>query len=177
VRKYRPKILKLVYSYTRDAEDAEDAAQETFIRAYWGLARYRGDAAFYTWLHRIAVNSARMVASTRARHAGAASIGPSDPIEGERVPQVLTEGDTPEELALTEEIYLTVERAIERLSAEQRQALVLHELEGLSYLQIAAAMDTPVGTVRSRIFRAREAIDGKLRRVFHQGLGRNGPRK
>ena len=147
VRRYRSKVLKLAYSYTRDAADAEDAAQETFIRAYSGLVNYRGEAAFYTWLHRIAVNSARMVAATRARHGVTASIGHADHLAGEDVPQVLTDRDTPEEMALTEEIYQTVERALERLPAEQREALILHELQGMSYLQIAAAMNTPVGTV------------------------------
>jgi RNA polymerase sigma-70 factor (ECF subfamily) len=177
VRKYRSKVLKLAYSYTRDAADAEDAAQETFIRAYSGLVHYRGDAAFYTWLHRIAVNSSRMVAATRARHAVTASIGHADHLAGEDVPEVLTDMDTPEEMALTGEIYQTVERALERLPAEQREALILHELQGMSYLQIAAAMNTPVGTVRSRIFRARDAIDAKLRRVFRRGLGRTPVRK
>ncbi len=172
VRKYRPKILKLALAYTRDAEDAEDAAQETFIRAYWGLPNFRGEAAFYTWLHRIAVNSARTIAAMRARHAVAATVSPGDHIDGEAVTAALKEVDGPEEMALTEEICDAVERAVARLAPEQRQAFILHELEGFTYLQIGAAMQTPVGTVRSRIFRAREAIDRKLRMVFRRGLGR-----
>lgn len=172
VRRYRQRILKLAFAYTQDLDDAEDAAQETFIKAYWGLLQYRGDAAFYSWLHRIAVNSATMLLAVRARDARTESLDQQDADAAGTTPPRLTDGDTPEELALTEEICRIVNGAIDGLPGEQRRALILHELEGHSYVDIATAMGTPIGTVRSRIFRAREAIDKSLRRVFVSGLGR-----
>ena len=172
VRKYRRRVLKLSLRYIHNRADAEDAVQNTFLKAYWALQHFRGDAAFYSWLHRIAVNSAKTVLSTRTREASifrshARNDDPMD--ESEAAP---TDLDTPEELALTEEIGEAVSAAIEALCEEQRTAVVLRELQGCSYSEVAYAMSCPVGTVRSRVFRAREAIDHRLRRVFDDGLGR-----
>jgi RNA polymerase sigma-70 factor, ECF subfamily len=145
--------------------------QETFIKAYWGLRRFRGDSAFYSWLHRIAVNSAKTALSLRARHSRVFSAtGNADQLSDSG--GVLKETDTPEELALTDEICAAVNAAIEALGDEQRTAIALREFEGFTYSQVACAMACPVGTVRSRVFRARETIDNQLRHVFDDGLGR-----
>ena len=175
VRKYRHRVLKLSMRYTRNRADAEDAVQETFLKAYWGLQHFRGEAAFYSWLYRIAVNSAKTVLSLRARDAKGFSYdtrnsdGNSDE-KGEL--SAALELDTPEELALTEEICNAVNAAIEALCEAQRAAIVLREFQGLSYSQVASSMSCPIGTVRSRVFRAREAIDRQLRHVFDEGLVR-----
>jgi RNA polymerase sigma-70 factor (ECF subfamily) len=179
VRKYRHRIMNLSMRYTRNLADAEDAVQETFIKAYWGLQHFRGDAAFSSWLHRIAVNSAKSVLLLRARDARmfrsdtavfSSDAGNNDEMnEASVTPKEL---DTPEELALTDEIRDAVTAAIESLGEEQRNAIVLREIHGLSYSEVASTMSCPVGTVRSRVFRAREAIDNQLRHVFDDGLGR-----
>jgi RNA polymerase sigma-70 factor (ECF subfamily) len=176
VRKYRPRVLKLAMRYMRNRADAEDAVQETFMKAYWGLQRFRGDSAFYSWLHRIAVNSAKTALSLRARHSGVFSAaGSADELSDTGA--VLKDMDTPEQLALTDEICGAVNAAIDALGDEQRTAIVLREFEGFTYLQVASAMSCPVGTVRSRVFRAREAIDSRLRYVFDDvpGGARNNP--
>lgn len=172
VRKYRHRVLKLAMRYTRNHADAEDAVQDIFMRAYGGLRHFRGDSAFYSWLHRIAVNSAKTALALRARNARA--FAPSAEIgdESGAASLQLKDVDTPEELALTDEICGAVNAAIGALCEEQRTAIVLREIDGLSYEQVASAMSCPVGTVRSRVFRAREAIDHRLRRVFDPGLGR-----
>jgi RNA polymerase sigma-70 factor (ECF subfamily) len=174
VRKYRHRVMKLSLRYTRNRADAEDAVQNTFIKAYWGLRHFRGDAAFYSWLHRIAINSAKTLLSHRARDAGMFKSDPWNDGETLENSRVLKEMDTPEELALTDEVCGAVNEAIEALCEEQRTAIVLREFEGLSYLEVASAMSCPIGTVRSRVYRAREAIDIQLREVFDDGLGRAG---
>lgn len=171
VRKYRHRVLKLALRYTRNLADAEDAVQNTFLKAYWGLCHFRGDAAFYSWLHRIAVNSAKNVLSIRAREASV--FAPDARVEDEpHEGSTWKELATPEKLALTEELCGAVNAAIEGLCEEQRIAVVLREFQGFSYSQVAAAMACPIGTVRSRVYRAREAIDGQVRQVFDEGLGR-----
>jgi RNA polymerase sigma-70 factor, ECF subfamily len=172
VRKYRHRVMKLSMRYTRNRADAEDAVQNTFIKAYWGLQNFRGESAFYSWLHRIAINSAKTVLSLRARNASVFVSNNRDAGDTNETSSALRELDTPEELALTDEICSAVNASIEALCEEQRTAIVLRELEGLSYSQVASAMSCPVGTVRSRVFRAREAIDSQLRHVFDDGLGR-----
>jgi RNA polymerase sigma-70 factor (ECF subfamily) len=172
VRKYRHRVMKLSMRYTRNRADAEDAVQETFMKAYWGLRHFRGDSAFYSWLHRIAVNSAKTALSLRARHSSVFASATKNADERNDASAALMEIDTPEELALTDEICGAVNAAIEALADEQRTAIVLREFEGLTYSQVASAMSCPVGTVRSRVFRAREAIDDQLRHVFDNGLGR-----
>ncbi|BCX89136.1 RNA polymerase sigma-70 factor, ECF subfamily [Methylomarinovum tepidoasis] len=162
VLKYQPKIVQLISRYIRDPSEALDVAQETFIKAYRALPRFRGDSAFYTWLYRIAINTAKNHIAARARR-------PSDSeIELETAEQFegavrLKDQETPEGILLSEEIADAVRQAIEELPDELRTAIILREFEGLSYEEIAQAMGCPVGTVRSRIFRAREAIDKKLR--------------
>jgi RNA polymerase sigma-70 factor (ECF subfamily) len=172
VRKYQHKVVKLVLRYVRSPAEAEDIAQEAFIKAYRALPQFRGDSAFYTWLYRIAINTAKNAIASRDRSPIDYDLDRNDPEESGGLQHRLKDPDTPEGLVLTEEIRGIVNAAIESLPEELRTAIVLRELEGLSYEEIAAAMDCPVGTVRSRIFRAREAIDKRLREVFEGGLGR-----
>jgi len=172
VLKYQHKVVKLVMRYVRNPADAEDVAQDAFIKAYRALPQFRGDSAFYTWLYRIAINTAKNALVSRDRTAGAYEIDAHGPDEGSDMGGRLRDPDTPEGLALTDEIRDIVHAAMGALPDDLRTAITLRELEGLSYEEIAAAMQCPVGTVRSRIFRAREAIDGRLRVVFDGGLGR-----
>jgi RNA polymerase sigma-70 factor (ECF subfamily) len=172
VRRYQHKVVKLVLRYVRDPAEAEDIAQEAFIKAYRALPRFRGDSAFYTWLYRIAINTAKNVLASRGRSPIQYEVDRSDDDDNYDVVANLKDTATPEALALTEEIRSTVTAAIDALPEDLRTAIQLRELEGLSYEEIAAAMECPVGTVRSRIFRAREAIDARLRDVFDGGLGR-----
>ena len=172
VRKYQHKVVKLVLRYVRNPAEAEDIAQEAFIKAYRALPQFRGDSAFYTWMYRIAINTAKNSLASRDRSPIAYDLDLTDPEESHSVQTKLQDPDTPEGLALTEEIRGIVNSAIEALPEELKTAIVLRELDGLSYEEIAAAMECPVGTVRSRIFRAREAIDKRLREVFEGGLGR-----
>jgi RNA polymerase sigma-70 factor (ECF subfamily) len=162
VRKYQHRVLKLVGRFVSDAAEAEDVAQEAFLKAYRALASFRGDSAFYTWLYRIAINTAKNALVSNRRRPVDFDLDLQDPEQYDRHAR-LKEGDTPEGVLLTEEIRNVVERAMEQLPEDLRTAIVLRELEGMSYEEIAEAMDCPVGTVRSRIFRAREAIDRKLK--------------
>jgi RNA polymerase sigma-70 factor (ECF subfamily) len=172
VRKYRQRVMNLSMRYTRNHADAEDAVQNTFLKAYGGLRQFRGEASFYSWLHRIAINSAKTVLSLRTRDAGVFRSDTPNDNHGDEPWEVIKDLDTPENLALTEEICDAVNLAMDGLCEEQRTAIILRELQGLSYSQVAAAMSCPVGTVRSRVFRARERIDNQLRQVFDDGLGR-----
>ncbi len=162
VLKYQHRVLKLVGRFVNDAAEAEDVAQEAFLKAYRALASFRGDSAFYTWLYRIAINTAKNALVSQRRRPVDFDLDLQDPDQYDRQAR-LRESDTPEGVLLTEEIRSVVEEAMEQLPEDLRTAIVLRELEGLSYEEIAEAMDCPVGTVRSRIFRAREAIDKKLR--------------
>ncbi|HYP79386.1 MAG TPA: RNA polymerase sigma factor RpoE [Steroidobacteraceae bacterium] len=172
VRKYQHKVIKLVTRYLRDQADAEDVAQEAFIKAYRAIPQFRGDSAFYTWLYRIAINTAKNAIVSRDRSPIDFDLDLQNIEESNSMQLRLADAETPESLLQTEEIRDTVNRAIEALPEDLRTAIVLRELEGLSYEDIAQAMDCPVGTVRSRIFRAREAIDKRLSEVFEGGLGR-----
>jgi RNA polymerase sigma-70 factor (ECF subfamily) len=172
VLKYQHKVVKLVMRYLRNPADAEDVAQEAFIKAYRALPQFRGDSAFYTWLYRIAINTAKNALVSRERNPVGYELDAHASDEGSEVSSWLRDPDTPEGLALSDEIRDIVQAAIGRLPEDLRAAIVLRELEGLSYEEIALTMNCPVGTVRSRIFRAREAIDGRLREVFDGGLGR-----
>jgi RNA polymerase sigma-70 factor (ECF subfamily) len=145
-----------------DGAEAQDIAQEAFVKAYRALPRFRGDSAFYTWLYRIAINTAKNHLAAESRRPIGQPVDLQDPEEYEVLAR-LRDVDTPEGLVLTEEIQRTVEQAIQALPEELRTAIMLRELEGLSYEEIAEAMDCPVGTVRSRIFRAREAIGERLK--------------
>lgn len=166
VVKYQRRIERLISRMVRDVDLVEDIAQETFIRAYRALPQFRGDSAFYTWLYRIAVNTAKKALLELKRdplvmQGGLVSHDDGD--ETSRAESVLTDGETPESLLASKEIGATVNAAIDALSEDLRQAIVLREIEGLSYEEIAAVMSCPIGTVRSRIFRAREAIAERLR--------------
>jgi RNA polymerase sigma-70 factor (ECF subfamily) len=177
VLKYRSRIVELAMRYTHNPADAEDATQETFIKAYRALRHFRCDSAFYTWLYRIASNCARNILKARRRDLLNNAIDFSDFHRAARQPTRLRELATPEELALTSDIRGMVNSALEGLSEEHRTVITLREIDGLSYQQIAAAMSIPVGTVRSRVFRARDFIDHKLRRVHDGGLGRRTPQR
>lgn len=172
VLKYQHKVIKLVMRYVRSTAEAEDIAQEAFIKAYRALPNFRGDSAFYTWLYRISINTAKNAVASRERSPVEYNLDLQDSESSYSVQARLRDPDTPEGLVLTEEIRQIVNAAIDALPEDLRTAIVLRELEGLSYEEIAASMDCPVGTVRSRIFRAREAIDRRLREVFDGGLGR-----
>jgi RNA polymerase sigma-70 factor, ECF subfamily len=162
VLRYQHKVIKLVARLLRDQTEAEDVAQEAFVKAYRALGSFRGDSAFYTWLYRIAVNTARNAIASRQRRPLDYETELSES-EQSALASKMRHTDTPEANALSEEIRSTVNEAIEQLPEDLRTAIVLREVEGLSYEEIAAAMDCPVGTVRSRIFRAREAIDRSLK--------------
>ena len=162
VRKYQHKIVKLVTRYVHDATEALDVSQEAFIKAYRAIHGFRGDSAFYTWLYRIAINTAKNHLVAEGRRPLEHGMDLQDPEQYDMQAR-LRDVDTPERLLLTDEIQRTVEQAIAELPEDLRTAIVLREIEGMSYEQIAEAMSCPVGTVRSRIFRAREAIDEKLR--------------
>ena len=171
VLKYQHKLVKLVMRYVRNPAEAEDIAQEAFIKAYRALPGFRGDSAFYTWLYRIAINTAKNSLVSSKRRPLTYDLDLQDPEQYDLQARLL-ESETPEGLLLTEEIRRTVDAAMEALPEDLRTAIMLRELDGLSYEEIAATMDCPVGTVRSRIFRAREAIDKRLRPIFAGGLGR-----
>lgn len=162
VRKYQHRITGLIGRYISDWSECQDVAQETFIRAYRAMPNFRGDAQFYTWLHRIAVNTAKnyLVAQNRRPPTDDIDAGDAEQFDtGTR----LRDNDTPERELLRQEIERTLMRAVEALPEELRTAVTLREMDGLSYDEIAQKMACPIGTVRSRIFRAREAIDAELR--------------
>jgi RNA polymerase sigma-70 factor (ECF subfamily) len=161
VAKYQHKVLKLVGRLISNPAEAEDVAQEAFIKAYRALKSFRGDSAFYTWLYRIAINTAKNALVSQGRRPVDFNLDLQDPAQYEMQSR-LQESDTPERMLLTDEIRLTVQQAMQELPEDLRTAITLRELEGLSYEEIAETMECPVGTVRSRIFRAREAIDKKL---------------
>ncbi|MGH8578842.1 MAG: RNA polymerase sigma factor RpoE [Gammaproteobacteria bacterium] len=162
VLKYQHRIVKLVSRYVRDPSDALDVAQETFLKAYRAIPKFRGESAFYTWLYRIAINTAKNYLVMMSRRP--TEIEP-ETVEGEtpELESILKDQTTPENLLLAEEIQKTIVEAIETLPEDLRTAINLREVEGLSYEEIAQVMSCPIGTVRSRIFRAREAIDKRLK--------------
>lgn len=174
VVKYQRRIQRLIARIVRDVDLVEDVAQETFIRAYRALPQFRGESAFYTWLYRIAVNTAKKTVGDLMRdpvitESAMAARGEDD--ETYSVDRELTDGETPEAILASREIASTVNAAIDALPDDLRQAIVLRELEGLSYDEIATVMNCPIGTVRSRIFRAREAIATRLRPLLDTKLG------
>jgi RNA polymerase sigma-70 factor (ECF subfamily) len=162
VRKYQQKIVKLISRYVRDQDEVLDVAQETFIKAYRALAKFRGDSAFYTWLYRIAINTAKNYLVAQSRRPPDTDIDAADAVQFDGDSK-LRETDLPEELVHRDEVERVIYETIEELPQDLRTAITLRELEGLSYEEIAQAMDCPIGTVRSRIFRAREAIETKLK--------------
>ncbi|CAN5749198.1 MAG: ECF RNA polymerase sigma-E factor [Chromatiales bacterium USCg_Taylor] len=165
VLKYQQRIIKLVSRYVRDPTDALDVAQDTFLKAYRALPNFRGDSAFYTWLYRIAINTAKNYLVTQSRRPTESD---NFRVEGEpgELESMLKDLATPESLLITDEIKETIAEAIEQLPDDLRTAINLREVEGLSYEEIADVMTCPIGTVRSRIFRAREAIDHRLKALL-----------
>jgi RNA polymerase sigma-70 factor (ECF subfamily) len=161
VLKYEQKIVNLVMRYVRDPELALDISQEAFIKAYRALPRFRGESAFYTWLYRIAVNTAKNYLAAQRRRPMDIELDMQDP-DQYGLHAKLKETDTPEGLTISQELQEVLERAIEALPDDLRTAIILRELDGMSYEEIAQTMDCPVGTVRSRIFRARDAIGKKI---------------
>jgi RNA polymerase sigma-70 factor (ECF subfamily) len=163
VSKYQRKLARLLSRMIRDPFEVEDIAQETFIRAYRALPGFRNDSAFYTWLYRIGVNTAKNWLISHGRKAPTSTPLDSEEAEGIDEAELLRDTDTPERLLMSKQIAGTVNAAVDALPDDLRTAVTLREIEGLSYEEIAEVMDCPIGTVRSRIFRAREAIAVKLK--------------
>lgn len=174
VVKYQRRIERLIGRMVRDVDLVQDIAQESFIRAYRALPQFRGDSAFYTWLYRIAVNTAKKALLEMKRDpmvTESALVRADDDDETSRGANELSHSETPEAVLASKEIARTVNAAIEALSEDLRQAIVLREIEGLTYEEIADMMNCPIGTVRSRIFRAREAIAQRLRPLLDTRAG------
>jgi len=163
VEKYQRKLARLLSRLVRDPGEVEDVTQEAFVKAYRALPSFRGDSAFYTWLYRIGINTAKNYLVAMGRRAPTSTEVEAGEAEGYEGGELLRDINTPESLLLSKEIAGTVNAAIEALPEELRSAIQLRELEGMSYEDIAKLMDCPIGTVRSRIFRAREAIAERLK--------------
>ena len=163
VEKYQRKLARLLSRFIRDPAEVEDVTQEAFIKAYRALPAFRGDSAFYTWLYRIGINTAKNYLMAMGRRAPTSTEVEAEEAEGFEEGEQLRDINTPESLLLSNEIAETVNATIEKLPEELRKAIQMREIEGMSYEDIAQAMDCPIGTVRSRIFRAREAIAEQLR--------------
>ncbi len=167
VLKYQHRVVSLVSRFVKSHADALDVTQEAFLKAYRALPNFRGDSAFYTWLYRIAVNTAKNYLTMQSRRSGELNQDISE-IEQIEVSDALRDKATPERLLLRDEIQATVISAIEQLPEDLRVAIMLREVDGMSYEDIAAVMECPIGTVRSRIFRAREAIDKQLKPLLDE---------
>lgn len=163
VSKYQRKLGRLLSRFIRDPAEVEDVSQEAFIKAYRALPSFRGDSAFYTWLYRIGINTAKNYLVSQGRRAPTTTEFDNDEAETFEDASQLRDINTPESLLLTKQIGQTINAAMDALPEELRTAIVLREIDGMSYEEIAGIMDCPIGTVRSRIFRAREAVAGKLR--------------
>jgi len=168
VEKYQRKLARLVSRLVRDPSEVEDVTQEAFVKAYRALPSFRGDSAFYTWLYRIGINTAKNYLVAMGRRAPTSTEVDAEEAEGFESGELLRDISTPESLLLSKEIAGTVNAAIDALPEELRSAIQLRELEGMSYEEIAKLMDCPVGTVRSRIFRAREAVAERLKPLLDQ---------
>jgi RNA polymerase sigma-70 factor (ECF subfamily) len=174
VIKYQRRIQRLIGRMVRDVDLVEDIAQETFIRAYRALAQFRGEAQFYTWLYRIAVNTAKKALMDLKRNPTISenSFKSDDDDETSPLENELTSSETPDAVLASKEIAQIINAALEALPEELRQAITLREIEGLSYEEISEAMNCPIGTVRSRIFRAREAISQKVKPLLENQSGK-----
>jgi RNA polymerase sigma-70 factor (ECF subfamily) len=163
VVKYQRKLARLLSRYVRDASEVEDVTQEAFIKAYRALPSFRGDSAFYTWLYRIGINTAKNYLVALGRRAPTVTEVDNEEAEDIEVGEQLKDMNTPEQQMMTRQIAETVNSTLQALPEELRTAITLREMDGLSYEEIAQIMNCPIGTVRSRIFRAREAIAEQLR--------------
>ena len=172
VSKYHRRVSRLLTRMVRNQEDIEDVVQETFIKAYRAIGNFRGDSAFYTWIYRIAINTAKNLLVTQGRRPS--TLKESNEGDGETFEDnaALSNIDTPESLYQTKQIGEAVNEAMSALPEELRAAIVMREIDGLSYEEIAEAMNCPIGTVRSRIFRAREAISAKVRPLLENQSGK-----
>lgn len=169
VSKYQRKLFRLVLRFVHNPSEAEDVVQETFIKAYRALHQFRGDAAFYTWIYRIGINTARNFLDNRGRRVPASTEMTAEQMESFSEAENLRDINTPESVLASKQIAETVNLAMNELPDDLRSALMLREIEGLSYEEIALAMACPIGTVRSRIFRAREAVAVRLRPLLGTG--------
>lgn len=169
VGKYQRKLTRLLSRFVRDAAEVEDVTQEAFLKAYRALPSFRGESAFYTWLYRIGINTAKNYLVAMGRRAPTTTEFDSEEAETFEDAELLRDINTPERELMTKQIALTVNSVMESLPEELRTAITLREIEGLSYEDIAGIMNCPIGTVRSRIFRAREAIAEKLRPLLGTG--------
>lgn len=163
VSKYQRRLVRLLSRLVRDSAEVEDVAQEAFVKAYRALPSFRGESAFYTWLYRIGINTAKNYLVSQGRRTPTATGLDSEEAETFDDGEQLRDNNTPERILLSKQIGETVNAAMEELPEDLRTAIVLREIEGMSYEDIAKAMDCPIGTVRSRIFRAREAVSEKLK--------------
>ena len=163
VTKYQRKLMRLVMRLVRDPAEAEDVTQEAFIKAYRALPNFRGDSAFYTWLYRIGINAAKNWLMANGRRAPTSTPMDNEEAEGYEGSELLQETDTPERILMSKQIGNAVNAAMAKLPEDLRTAITLREIDGLSYEEIAHAMNSPIGTVRSRIFRARDAISAELK--------------
>ncbi len=167
VRKYQHKLASVISRYVGDWAECQDVAQEAFVRAYRAIGNFRGDSAFYTWLYKIAINTAKNWLVSQGRRPPTEDVQIEDAVHLDAAVR-LKDGSTPERELLRQEIEQTVTRAVDALPDDLRQAITLREVDGLSYEEIAETMNCPIGTVRSRIFRAREAIDEQLRPLLNE---------
>ena len=172
VSKYQRRLSRLLSRFVRDAAEVEDVAQEAFVKAYRALPSFRGDSAFYTWLYRIGINTAKNYLVALGRRAPTVSEFDSDEAESFENGEQLRDINTPESVLMSKQIAQTVNDAVDQLPEELRTAISLREIEGLSYEEIATIMNCPIGTVRSRIFRAREAIAERLKPLLDTGKNR-----
>jgi len=168
IMKYQQRIVHVITGFVHDPVEALDVAQEAFIKAYRAIPNFRGDSAFYTWLYRIAINTSKNHLTSRARRPPAVDVDAMDATNFYDAPE-LKEFETPETSLMSDELQQTIHQAIQDLPEDTATAIKLRELEGMSYEEIAEVMECPIGTVRSRIFRARDAIDKKIKEIMGEG--------
>jgi RNA polymerase sigma-70 factor (ECF subfamily) len=172
VTKYQRKLIRLLSRFIRDSSELEDVAQEAFIKAYRALPNFRGDSAFYTWLYRIGINTAKNYLVAMGRRAPTSTGMDAEEAEDLGESELLQDVNTPENQMMSRQVAETVNQTLEKLPEELRTAITLREMEGLSYEEIASVMNCPIGTVRSRIFRAREAISVQLKPMLDSSKDR-----